>query len=87
MPNGLVPFTPIAVTDELSCIGAEFRLKPVTREVLVEAILPRVACLSRVVSSLGKKETKLVVGYVKSTPKVEAVVTYLTLRKGDLFRV
>ena len=87
MPNGLVPFTLIVVTDELSCISAEFRLKPVIREVLIEAILPKVACLSRVVSSLSKKETKLVVRYIKSTPKVEAVVTYLILRKGDLFRV
>jgi len=77
----------VAVTDELCCISAEFRPELVAGEALVEAILSRVACLGRVVGSLCKKEPKFVVRDVESTSKVEAVITYFTLRKGDLFRV
>jgi hypothetical protein len=37
------------------------------------------------VRGLNKKKTKLVVRNIKSVPEKEAIVSYLTLRKGDLF--
>ena len=78
---------PIVVIDELGCISAEFRLELVIGEVLVEAILPKVTCFSRVIGSLSKEELEFVVKDIESTSKVEAVITYFIFRKGDLFRV
>ena len=86
MSSSLITLITIVVTDELCCISAEFRLELVVGEVLIKAILSRVACLSRVVSSLCKKETEFVVGDVKSPSKIELVITYLILRQRDLLR-
>ena len=87
MSSSLITLITVVVTDELYCISTKFRLELVVGEVLVEAILSKVACLSRVIGSLCKKELKFVVRDVESTSKVEAVITYFILRKGDLFRV
>ena len=87
MSNSLITLITVVVIDELYCISTKFKLELVVGEVLVEAILSKVACLSRVVGSLCKKELKFVVRDVESTSKVEAVITYFILRKGDLFRV
>ena len=87
MSSSLITLITIVVTDELCCISAEFRLELVVGEVLIKAILSRVACLSRVIGSLRKEELKFVVRDVESTSKVEVVITYFILRKRDLFRV
>ena len=77
----------IVVTDELGCISAKFRLELVVGEVLIEAILLKVTCFSRVISSLSKEELEFIVKDVESTSKVKVVILYFILRKRDLFRV
>jgi len=78
---------PIVVIDELGCISTKFRLELVIGEVLIEAILLKVTCFSRVISSLSKEELEFVVKDIESTSKVEVVIIYFILRKGYLFRV
>jgi len=82
-----VIFIPIVVIDELSCISTKFRLELVIREVLIKAILLKVTYFSRVIGSLSKEELEFIIKDIESTSKVETVITYFILRKGDLFRV
>ena len=87
MLNSLVLFTAITVTDEGFSVRAKFRLELVVGEVLIKAILLKVTCFSRVVGSLSKEAPEFVVKDIESTSKVEVVIMYFILRKGDLFRV
>ena len=87
MSNSLITLTTIVVIDELYCISAEFRLELVVGEVLIEVILPKVTCFSRVIGSLSKEELEFIVKDVEFTSKVEVVILYFILRKRDLFRV
>jgi len=82
-----VTLIPIVVIDELGCISTKFRLELVVGEVLIKAILLKVTCFSRVVGSLSKEAPEFVVKDIESTSKVEVVIMYFILRKGDLFRV
>jgi hypothetical protein len=83
--KGLITFVSITVIYKGFSISAKFRPEPVVKEALIKAVFSKVASFSWVIKGLNKKKTELIIRNIKSVLKKETIISYLTLKKRDLF--
>jgi hypothetical protein len=66
-------------------INTKFRPEPIIKETLIKTVFFKIVSFNWVIRDLNKKKTKLIIKNIKSVPKKETIILYLTLKKRNLF--